>query len=186
MKLPIEKMLLVESGSRSVLEGGMPKFRAAYGDPMRVDMLTCLPGLPQTLDPATTRVFPVTGVRTASQRWRLLRELRRQGYGVVGIICSDEPVMTPWKIAAALALPGKVVVFNENSDFFWTDWGHRKTLRHFVLFRLGLLEEEAVRKLVQVVSFPFLLGFLVLYAGWVHLIRLGRLLTVERRKTPVG
>lgn len=184
--MPIEKMLLVESGSRSVLEAGMPKFRAVFGDQMRVDLLTCLPGLPQSLDPATSRVFSVTGARTTRDRVRLLRQLRRQGYGVVGILCSDEPVMTPWKIAAALAVPGKVLVFNENSDFFWIDWRHRRTLRQFVLFRAGMLEEGAVRKLVQLATFPFLLVFLLLYAGSVHLIRLGRLLTVERPKTPVG
>jgi hypothetical protein len=174
LPLPIEKMLLVESGSRTVLEGGMPRFRAIFGDQMRADLLTCLPGLPGVLDPDTTRAFSVRACRTAKERWRLLRELRGQGYSVVGIICSDEPVMTPWKVAAALAVPAKVVVFNENSDFFWIDWRHRGVLRKFVLFRMGMLEDGAVRKLVQVATFPFLLGFLVLYAGWVHLRRLGR------------
>jgi len=186
MNLPIDKLLVVESGSRAVLEGGLPKFRALFGDPKRVDLVTCLPGLPQTLDPATTQVFSVTGARTAGERWRLVRELRREGYNVVGIICSDEPVMTPWKIAVALAVPGKVLVFNENSDFFWVDWDHRKTLRQFVLFRAGMLEDGAVRKLVQLATFPFLLAFLLLYASAVHLLRWGRLLTVERPKSPVG
>ena len=182
----IDKMLVVESGSRLVLEGGLPRFRALFGDPQRVDLVTCLPGLPQTLDPSTTRVISVTAVRAARDRWRLLLELRRQEYSVIGIICSDEPVMTLWKVAVALAVRGKVLVFNENSDFFWVDWRHRKTLRQFVLFRAGMLEDGAVRKLVQLATFPFLLVFLLLYAGWVHLIRWGRLLTVEHPKSPVG
>lgn len=185
MKLPIDKMLVVESGSRSVLEGGLPKFRALFGDPNRVDLLTCLPGVPQTLDPSTTRAFSVTAVRSARERWRLLRDLRQEGYAVVGIICSDEPVMTPWKVAVALTVPGKVLVFNENSDFFWVDWAHRETVRHFVLFRAGMLEDGAVRKLVQLATFPFLLAFLLLYAGGVHLLRWGRLLTVDHPKSPV-
>jgi hypothetical protein len=83
--------------------------------------------------------------------------------------------MTPWKTAAALVLPAKVVVFNENSDFFCIDWHHRKTIRHFVLFRAGMQEDAAVRKLVQLATFPFLLLFLLLYATTVHLRRLARL-----------
>ncbi len=173
--LPIERMLVVESGSRRVLEGGIPRFRELFGTPARTDLLTCLPGVPKPLEGRVDRVFPVTALRTRGERWRLLRELRRQDYSVVAIICSDEPVMTPWKAAVALAVPAKVVVFNENCDFFWIDWEHRRTLRRFVLFRLGLLEDGAVRKLVQLVTFPFILAYLLLYAAWVHLRRLGRL-----------
>jgi hypothetical protein len=173
--LPIERMLVVESGSRQVLEGGLPRFRAVFGDPVKIDLVTCLPGAPAAVDPATTEVLPVSRYRTAGERWKLLRELRGRRYQAIGVVCSDEPVMTWWKAAVALLVPGKVVAFNENSDFFWIDWRHRKTLRHFVLFRMGMLEEGAVRKLVQAATFPVILAYLVLYAGWAHLRRLGRL-----------
>jgi len=174
LPLPIDRMLVVESGSRTVLEAGIPRFRAVFGDWIRIDLLTCLPGLPSGLDPGQTRVFQVAQYRTGPDRRRLLGELRR-GYSVVAILCTDEPVMTPWKIAAALALPAKVLVFNENSDFFWVDWRHRGALRQFVLFRAGMLDDGAARELFQILTFPFLLAFLLLYAAGVHLIRLGRL-----------
>lgn len=168
---PLTRMLLVESGNRQILEAAIPRFRAIFGDQVRMDLLTCLPGLPRVLDPATTRVFRVTQCHTPADRRRLLGELRSQRYPLLGIICSDEPVMTPWKLAATLLLPAKVVVFNENSDFFWLDWRHHKTIRQFLLFRAGLLEDDAVRRVAELVALPFTLTFLLLYAACVHLVR---------------
>ena len=46
--------------------------------------------------------------------------------------------MTKWKWALALRLPVKVLVVNENGDFFWFDRANWRTIRHFVLFRAGL------------------------------------------------
>lgn len=168
---PFTRMLLVESGSRAILEAAVPRFRRVYGDQVVFDLLTPLPGLPRTLDPATTRVFRVTDCRSRAERRKLLADLRRERYPLLGIICSDEPVMTRWKVAAALLLPAKVVVFNENADLFWLDWGHRRAIRHFVLYRGGLLEEGAARKLAQLAAFPFILAYLLLYAAYVHLRR---------------
>lgn len=165
----LDRMLVVESGSRQILETGIPQFRALYGERIGIDLLTCLPGLPQVLEASSTTVFRVTDCRTGADRRRLLAELRSRRYPVVGIICSDEPVMTPWKLAAAALLPAKVVIFNENADFFWFDWWHRKVIRHFVFYRAGLLDDNAVRKLVHIATFPFICGYLLLYAGWVHL-----------------
>jgi hypothetical protein len=172
---PLERVLLVESGSRHILEKGLPVFRSIYRGPFQADLLTCLPGLPQGLDPAATNVFSVTQCRSAAERRRLLFELRARRYSVVAVICSDEPVMTPWKVAAAAVLPAKIVVFNENADFFWVDWAHRKTLRQFLSYRAGLLEESAPRKIAQLAAFPFLLAYLLLYAGCVHARRAWRL-----------
>ncbi len=168
---PPSRMLLVESGSRSVLESGIERFRSIYGDLVQFDLLTCLPGLPQALNPASTRVFRVTECRTRADRRKLLGAIRRQGYRLLGIICSDEPVMTPWKIAVAAILPAKVLVFNENADFFWLDWRHRGAIRRFVFARAGLLDEGAVRKLARVAAFPSVLVYLLAYAAWIHLRR---------------
>ena len=178
---PFTRMLVVESGSRRILEEGIPRFRAIFGDGIQMALLTCLPGLPRVLDPSTSRVFRVTQCRNGADRRRLLAEVRSRRYPLLAMICSDEPVMTPWKLAAALVAPAKVVIFNENSDFFWLDWRHRRAIRRFVLFRAGLLEDDAARKLAQLAAFPFILGFLLLYAGWVHLARLFRLALMGRR-----
>jgi hypothetical protein len=173
----LDRMLVVESGSRQILEAAIPPFRALYGQRIRIDLLTCLPGAPQVLENGATSVFRVTDCRTGADRRRLLAELRSRRYPVLGIICSDEPVMTPWKLAAAALLPAKVVIFNENGDFFWLDWWHRKTIRHFVFYRAGLLDDHAVRKLAHIATFPFIFAYLLLYAGWVHLGRAFRLTT---------
>ncbi len=173
---PLTRMLVVESGSRQILENGIPRFRALFGDQFPIDLLTPLPGLPQVLCPATTEVFRVTQCRSGADRRRLLGELRSRRYPVLGIICSNEPVMTPWKLAATFLLPAKVVIFNENADFFWLDWNHRQSVRGFLLFRAGLLEDDAVRKLVHIAAFPFIATFLLLYAAYAHLERAWRLL----------
>ena len=173
---PLTRMLVVESGSRQILENGIPRFRALFGDQFSIDLLTPLPGLPQALDPATAEVFRVTQCRSGADRRRLLGELRSRRYPVLGIICSNEPVMTPWKLAATILIPAKVVIFNENGDFFWLDWDHRKSIRRFLLFRAGLLEDDAVRRLVHIAAFPFILTFLLLYAAYAHLGRAWRLL----------
>jgi len=177
---PLTRMLVVESGSRQILESGIPRFRALFGNQFAIDLLTPLPGLPQVLDPATTEVFRVTQCRSGADRRRLLGELRTRRYPILGIICSNEPVMTPWKLAATLLLPAKVVIFNENADFFWLDWDHRKNIRGFLLFRAGLLEEGGVRKLAHIAAFPFILFFLLLYAAYAHLRRAWRLLAGRR------
>ena len=171
-----ERMLMVESGSRPIVEAAIPRFRALYGDRIAIDLVTCLPGLPQDLDPATTRVYRVTGCRTGADRRRLLAQLRAARYPILGILCSEEPVMTPWKIAAVALMPSKVVIVNENADFFWVDWWHRKTIRQFVLYRAGLADDAAVRKLAQIAIFPFILAFLVCHAAYIHLRRRLRLM----------
>ena len=173
--LSFSRMLLIESGSRQILEASIPRFRALFGQQIPMDLLTCLPGLPQVLDPGATQAFRVTDCRSGSDRRRLLFQLRAKRYPVLGIMCSDEPVMTPWKLAALILLPSKVVVFNENADFFWLDWWHRREIREFVFFRAGLLDDGAVRKLSHIAAFPFILAYLLLYAGWVHLLRAFRL-----------
>ncbi len=172
-----DRMLLVESGSRPIVEAAIPQFRALYGYRIAIDLLTCLPGLPQVLNPATTRVYRVTDCRTGADRRRLLAQLRAARYPILGILCTEEPVMTPWKIAAMALLPSKVFIVNENADLFWVDWWHRKTIRQFIFYRAGLLDDAAVRKLAQIVTFPFILAFLTLNFAYVHLRRFHRLLT---------
>ena len=168
---PPSRMLLVESGARQILDNGIAKLRTIYGNNTQFDLLTCLPGLPPGLDPGQTRVFRVTDCRSRADRRRLLSELRSQHYRLLGIVCSAEPVMTPWKFVVSLALPAKVLVFNENADFFWLDWNHRQAIRQFVFYRAGLMDDSAVRKLARLAAFPFVLAFLLLFAGWVHVRR---------------
>jgi hypothetical protein len=89
-------------------------------------------------------------------------------YGLLGMICSGEVVMAKWKWVLGLRLRSKIFIINENGDYFWLDRTHLRTIRQFVFLRAGLAGSGAVRTLVRLISFPFTLLYLLLYATTVH------------------
>ena len=163
-----ESILLVESGSRSLLEKLIPSLRETWGDEVPIDLVTCYSKLPRGLQPETTRVYRVTDYHGREGRRRMLREIQGKRYPLLGIVCSDEPILARWKWGLALLLPAKVFIINENGDYFWLDWGHLGPLREFVFLRSGLEGVGAVRTLARIVSFPFTFLYLLLYATFVH------------------
>jgi hypothetical protein len=168
-RLPeVNSILLVESGSRGVVEKVLPGLRQTWGGEIPIDLVSCYASLPQGFEAATTRMYRVSDYRGREGRRRLYRELNARGYSLMGIVCSEEPIMLKWKWALTAQVPAKVFVINENGDYFWLDRLHLKPLRQFVLFRAGLAGSGAVRTLARVVSFPFTLLFLLLYATAVH------------------
>lgn len=167
-RLPdVTSILLVESGTRGIVEGLIPGLRENWGD-IPIDLVSCFINPPKGFDPRTTRVYRVSDYRGPAARARLYRELRRNKYSLVGVVCSGEPLMTKWKWALALRLPAKTFVINENGDYFWLDRKHLKTIREFVLLRTGLAGAGAVRTLGELFTFPFTLLYLLLYATVVH------------------
>ena len=158
---------MVESGSRGLLEGLMPHLRDTWGE-VPIDLVTCFSKLPQGFSEETTRVYRVNEYRGREGRGRLYRELARNGYSLMGIICSGEPIMAKWKWALALRLPVKIFIINENGDYFWLDRGHLGPIREIVFFRSGLAGAGAVRTLAGIFFFPFTFVYLVLYATTVH------------------
>ena len=168
-RLPeVRSILLVESGSRGLLEKVVPGLRQAWGDDLAIDLVSCYASLPQGFDERTTRVYRVADYRGRDGRRRLYRELAARRYSLMGIICSEEPLMLKWKWALTARVPAKVFVINENGDYFWLDRRHLKPIRQFVLLRAGLAGTGAVRTLARVISFPFTFLFLLLYATAVH------------------
>jgi hypothetical protein len=168
---PVSHVLLVESGSRHLLEGVIPHLRRLFGEDLRFDLVTCYAGLPAGLAPGASQVFPIHEFRGRGGRQRLCRALSSRGSSVIVMLCSGEPIMTKWKWALAIRLPVKVLVVNENGDFFWFDRSNWRTIRHFVLFRAGLSGGDAVRTIGRILVFPLTLAFLVSYAVYVHLRR---------------
>jgi hypothetical protein len=164
----VNAILLVESGTRGLLEGVIGGLRQTWGDGVFVDLVTCYSTLPKGFEPRNTRVYRVGDYRGRAARSRLYRELAANGYSIMGIICSGEVVMNKWKWMLALRIPAKVFIINENGDYFWLDRRHMATLRQFVLFRSGLAGSGAVRTLVRLISFPFAFLYLVLYATTAH------------------
>jgi hypothetical protein len=160
-------ILLVESGSRAILEKLLPPLRRSWGKGVPIDLVTCFATLPQGFSTGT-RWYRVTDYRGPEGRGRLYRELAANRYSHVGMVCSAEPLMTKWKWMLAWRLPAKVFVINENADYFWLDRLHFTNIRAFVLLRTGLAGTGAVRILARLISFPFTFVYLLLYAATVH------------------
>jgi hypothetical protein len=160
-------ILLVESGSRGILERLLPPLRESWGKGVPVDLVSCYATLPAGFPPET-RLYRVMDFRGREGRGRLYRELARNRYSHVGIVCSAEPLMTRWKWMLAVRLPAKVFVINENADYFWLDRTHLENIWGFVLLRTGLAGAGAVRLLARLFSFPFTFLYLLLYATTVH------------------
>jgi hypothetical protein len=167
---PVSRILLVESGSRHLIEHVLPGLRQAYGEPIPIDLVTCYTGAPAGID----AVHRVTEHRGPDGRRKLYRALAANRYSIMGILCSAEPIMTKWKWALAARLPVKIFVINENGDYFWLDRGHWRAILHFALFRAGLTGSGAVRTLGRLLVFPFTLSYLLLYASTVHIRRAWR------------
>jgi hypothetical protein len=160
-------ILLVESGSRGILEKMLPPLKQSWGKGVRVDLVSCFATLPAGFPPET-RLYRVADYRGPEARGRLYAELAANRYSQVGIVCSAEPLMTKWKWSLAARLQSKVFVINENADYFWLDRTHFSNIRAFVLLRTGLAGSGAVRILARLFSFPFTFAYLLLYAATVH------------------
>jgi hypothetical protein len=164
------RILIVESGSRALLEKLIPSLLAQHPD-LHIDLVTCYAGEPAGFRPTHGQVFRTTDYGGPDGRDKLLADLLVHRYEILGILCSNEPIMFKWKWWLAWKLPAKVLIINENADYFWFDYTNWKTIRHFVLFRAGLSGANAAATLGRLLLFPFTLLYLLLYAAVVHLRR---------------
>ncbi len=97
---PCSRVLLIESGSRHLIEGVIPALHSLFGNQIEIDLVTCYPGAPQGFN---GRVFRLTDYGGPTARNRVLADLAAREYPVTGMICSGEPIMTKWKWAAGRA-----------------------------------------------------------------------------------
>lgn len=169
----VRRVLLIESGSRELLESLIPQLPGIFGTPVAVDLVTCFGGLPKTFNSAG-RVYRVSDYPTPASRATLYRELQANRYQVTGLICSAEPIMLKWKWMLAWRIPAHSFLLNENGDYVWLDRDHLSTLWAFASVRSGLAGAGAVRTIGRLLLFPFSLLFLLCYAAQVHLARLTR------------
>jgi len=164
-------MLVVESGARALLDGFLPSLTQLYGDQLTVDVVTCFPGEPQGFQPHKAKIYRVTDYPDGEARRKLFQELRDNGYDVIGIVCSAQPIMTKWKWALAFRVLAKLFILNENGDWFWFDYSNWRIILHFIAFRAGLTGADAILTPLRLLVFPFTFAYLLLYAVWVHLRR---------------
>jgi hypothetical protein len=167
---PFDRVVLVESGSRQLLEDLLPGLYRLYPE-IAIDLVTCYAGLPRAFRPGQGEVFRIGDYPGSDGRRRLIAQLKQRRPSITGIICSAEPIMTKWKWLLAFRLPGKVFLLNENGDYFWMDRGHLDILAHFILFRAGLAGAGAVVTIGRILLFPLSLLYLLAFAGMVHLRR---------------
>ena len=164
------RVLLIESGSRDLLEALIPGIYKNHGPATVVDVVTCYSGEPRGMAASGT-VYRLSDYSGPDGRHRLVEALRANGYNVCGMICSGEVIMSRWKWYLALHIPAKTFVLNENGDYFWLDRAHSSLIWHFLLFRIGLAGAAAAPTLLRLLAFPFTVCFLVAFAGFVNLRR---------------
>jgi hypothetical protein len=169
---PFTRVLLVESGSRKVSERLLPVLSEQWRA-IEIDLVTCYPGEPGEFH---GRVYRVTDYKGPAERGRLYRELAARQYGLTGILCSGDPIMTKWKWMLAARLRSKIFVVNENADFFWLDRGHWRNALRMARTRTGITGTAGIRALAQWLFFPVTLIYLLLFAGAVHIKRKVRML----------
>jgi hypothetical protein len=156
------RILLIESGSRHITEIITPRLAAQFGVP--IDLVTCFPAPPAGVD----HIYNVNDFRDRKRRIRLARELRANGYAIAGIVCSNERILNKWKWALAALLPAKILILNENGDWFWLDRAHWAHISRFIQHRAGLADAGIVRAVARVAIFPLTLSYLLLYAAAAH------------------
>jgi hypothetical protein len=163
----VQKVLLVESGSRYLIERLIPNLKQVYGEELQIDLCTCFPGTPAGLT-QEARVYRTAEFSTPSARTGLYNELRANGYHAIGILCSAEPIMTKWKWMLVYRSNAHAFLINENADYIWFDRLHAAGLAAYAQTRLGFEGSGAVRTLVRIVLMPFSLVYLSLYAVTAH------------------
>ena len=177
---PFTRVLFVESGSRAIATKVLP-FLYDRHVAETVDLITCFEGVPATfrdLQGSTRYSFHYPDRHSRRQ---LVRELRARQYDIIAMICSGEPYLAGYKVALATLLPAKILVINENADYFWFDRGSVGLIGRLLAARAGLGGESASRTLARVFSFPFSLLALLGFAARVHLMRQLRLLFAPPR-----
>lgn len=174
---PIPRLLLVESGPRSVTEAVLPRLRERFGKTVVIDLLTCQSSNPIALKEGNAKdaqSWSVADYRDTNSRWDFLCSIGYRYYPVCVVLCADSPIMFLWKFAVLLMLPSKFVVVNENADCFLLDYRHLSDLRNLCLHRVGVQPDLTVRLLARALVVPFTLTHLLGYATIMHARRLVR------------
>ncbi len=165
-------VLIMESGSPEIARRALDGFRKIFPD-ARFHLCTCQADAP---DATFASVYRVTDYPDAMQKLRLLFSFRRQGWKILAILCTGEPILWRWKMLALMTLPSKVLIVNENADFFWLDWENRRTLRRLVGNRWGVHSGEFFATFLRAALFPLTLVVLLSTAVFLTLRRAWRLL----------
>jgi hypothetical protein len=169
----LSEVLVIESGSRRAAARFLSDLYKT-GETRRLDVLTCYRTPPEPFDASRGRVFYTHQAQAGPERAELFRSLTRSGYSALCVLCTGDNIMTKWKWAAAVRIPAKVMIVNENADCFWLDRGHLRNIRDMMLERSGVRRMTPLRMVGQALAFPFTLLILLAYGGYMQTRRLLR------------
>lgn len=175
-----DRVLLVESGSRWILEKAWERMRPIFPG-ARYELCTCFPGEPSP--GGSERTFRVTEAPGVGGKLRMLLAMRRSRTPVAALLFTTERILLPWKLALLFVLPSKLLIINENADFFWLDRSNLAVIRRFLAVRAGVNGAELLRAVFRVAVFPLAFVFLAGSALVAHTVRWWRLLSwnISRR-----
>ena len=172
------RILLIESGSRELLEKAIPAVRRFWGGQTPpIDLFTCFSGVPEGIgdDGHIYRVADYPG----PERKKLLRELKARKYAVMGVVFSQEPILAKWKLLIALSVPAKMLVINDSGDCFWCDRNHWPASRQFVASRSGITGAAMLRSILETAVLPVTFLWLLFFAAGAHAARAFNRLTAR-------
>ncbi|MCC6262149.1 MAG: hypothetical protein IT169_01120 [Bryobacterales bacterium] len=172
----MRRVLLVESGPRTLSERFLPVLRKVCGETVEVDVFSCLARPEAGALPGIHNFYRSQDYRGRPGRLLLLKTLRANGYQGMVMLCANSPLLFRSKWALALRLPVKVLVANENADCYWLDAAHWRSAWSMLAERHGLRGSASFRLLGQLLLFPFVLAYLLFFALVIHTRRRLRLL----------
>jgi len=185
---PARDILLLESGSQDIFLRGLAGIRRSFPE-ARLHLITCWPDPPPG---PFASLYRVRDYASRRDKLGLLHSFRTKPPTILGVVCSNEPVMYSWKMLALLVVPAKTLIINENGDFFWFDWNNRRTLRTFLQSRWNIGGWEFFFTALRALVFPLTVLFLAANAAYLYARRWRRLLlwkiqgnSSKRRKTPL-
>src|SRR5579884_1871662 len=149
-------ILLIESGSPDVALRATAGIRKFFPK-ARFHLCTCFAN---SVAEGYESVYRVTEYPGTWKKLGLLFAFRRRPWDVLVILCTREPILWRWKALAALLIPAKVLIVNENADFFWLDWANRRAMRLLLSHRWGVNLEQSFYTLLRALIFP--VTFLIL------------------------
>ena len=169
---PFGRVLLIESGPRPAADQFLQQIYGLEGC-REVDVLTCFSTPPEAFQSERGQVFFVTDPAIAGNRRQFIRQVASVPYDVVAVLSTDSGILRNWKWAVALLTRAKIVLVRESAEFFFFDYGYLRQVKvDFAHFRRKQMTR--LRLAGEVLLMPFMISYLLLYAGQVHLRRLLR------------
>ena len=173
-----DSILLIESGPRRVTEEILLYFYTVK-TARRVDILTCYDTPPAGFDFDRGTVHSVHHEDARRNRSEFLRTLASGPYTAVSLLCTGSPILEKWKWMLAFRSSAKLIVVNEEANYFSLDIWNLKTARLMLLKRLnpfadyssaGLLT-SLTANLAGLLFAPFTVTYLLFYTAVLHVRR---------------